>query len=91
MRAEIVLTEDEVRENIPYEIICVTKESSIWNTMRRKRMWKEEFTDAERSAATDIFRKAHSWTLVKGVPDETRMSMKTYKLWQKLGCFCGSL
>lgn len=91
MTMEIVLTADEIRNDIPYAIICTAHDSACWNTMRRKRRWKMEFTEAERNAATEIFRKAHRWFLVTGVPDEVRMRMTTYRLWQKLGAFCGSL
>ena len=90
-RLMIVLDHDEVQNQIPYSLICMTREGSVWNTMRRKRRWKFEFTDAEKEAASKLFRLAHTWTLVKGVPDEVTMSTKTYELWQKLGAFCGSL
>ena len=90
-RLMIVLTGDEVREQIAYAMICETRESSIWNTMRRKRKWKMYFTDAERKAATNLFKLAHTWTLTKGVPNQVMMASSTYDLWQKLEGFCGSL
>ena len=71
--------------------IIAARESSIWNTMRRRRRWKEEFTVQEREACTKLFSQAHTWYLVKGVPKSVTMTMKTYELWQKLGNFCGSL
>lgn len=90
-RLMIVLERDEIQEQLPYSLICMTREGSVWNTMHRKHRWKFEFTDAEKEAATKIFRMAHTWTLVKGVPDEVTMSTKTYQLWQKLGSFCASI
>ena len=90
-RLMIVLERDEIQEQLPYSLICMTREGSVWNTMHRKRRWKFEFTDSEKEAATKIFRQARSWTLVTGVPDEVTMSTKTYQLWQKLGSFCASI
>lgn len=90
-KLEIILSHEEVHANIPYALICMTRYGSCWNTMRRKRRWKMEFTEAEREAASALFSKAQSWTVGRGVPDTVRMSTKTYALWQKLGAFCGSL
>lgn len=85
------LTSEEVHADIPYAMICMTRYGKDWNTMRRKRRWKMEFTEAERGAASAIFSKSHDWTVGRGVPDTVKMTTGTYKLWQKLGCFCGSL
>ena len=90
-KLEIVFDYEEVHKNIPYSLICMTRESSVWGTMRRKRRWAAEFTEEERETAYRLFEQARRWTLVKGVPDTVRMSVKTYELWQKLGNFCGSL
>ena len=87
----IALNRDEIQNQIPYSLICMTREGSVWNTMKRKRRWKFEFTEQERDKAISIFKLSHTWTLVKGVPDEVKMSLNTYDLWQKIGMFCGSL
>ena len=87
----MVLTSEEVHRSIPYSLICMTRYGSSWNTMRRKRRWKMEFTEAEREAASKLFSRSHDWLLGRGVPDEVRMTTETYGLWQKLGNFCGSL
>lgn len=87
----IKLTHDEIQNQILYGVICTTRESSLWNTSRRKKRWALEFTASEREACTRLFRQAYSWYLTKGVPDEVMMSMKTYGLWQKLGYFCATL
>lgn len=60
-------------------------------TMRCKRRWREEFTEAEREKARKLFSRSHDWLLGRGVPDTVQMSVETYQLWQKLGCFCGSI
>lgn len=90
-RLEIVMRYDEIRELIPYSLICTVRESSIWQTARRRRRWLAEFTEKEREAATRIFRSAHLWYLIKGVPEEVRMSTSTFNLWMKIADFCMSL
>lgn len=91
MTFEVILTHEEINRTIPYAVICEARYGSRWDTMHRKRRWKEEFTDAERNAARKLFSKAHLWTLVKGAPEELHMKASTYLLWQKLGDFCASL
>lgn len=88
---EIVMTSMEVSDYIPYCAICTARYGSVWETIRRKRRWKEEFTEEEREAAARLFPRAHDLMLGRGVPDTVRMSTKTYVLWQKLGAFCCSL
>lgn len=87
----IALTHDEVLKNIPFALICETREGARWNTGTRKRRWKEEFSQYDRDVCTRLFRKAKDWTLIHGVPDLVRMDEETYTLWRKLGDFCGSL
>lgn len=91
--AEVLIkfTHDEIQDQIPYALVCETRESSIWGTSRRRRRWMIEFDPSERDACTRLFSMSRTWYLVKGVPDEVMMSMKTYGLWQKLGAFCASL
>lgn len=84
-------SEDEIKHSIPYALICETRESSVWNTMKRKRAWAQQFTDAERDAASRIFSQAHAWTLTTGVPDKVKMSTRTYELWRKIAAFCASI
>lgn len=87
----LTMSSEEVHSDIPYALICMTRYGSSWNTMRRKRRWKMEFTEEERKAASNLFSKAHNWTVGRGVPDEVTMSVSTYRLWQKLGAFCASI
>lgn len=88
---DVILTHNEVNAQIPYALICMTRYGSSWNTGKRRRRWLEEFTEAERVSASRLFSLAHTWTLVKGVPDEVRMSARTLALWLKLGEFCASI
>lgn len=88
---EVVLNRDDVHEQIPYAVICEIRYGSRWDTMRRKRRWMAEFTKEERDATYKLFPKAHNWYVGRGVPDLVRMSLSTYRLWQKLGDFCGTL
>lgn len=87
----IALNREEIQERIPYAIVAETMSSAVWNTMRRKRLTKEFFTDAEMDAIYRLHRQARDWYLYKGVPDEVKMTVKTYCLWQKLANFCCEL
>lgn len=86
------LSRDDIIEKLPYDLICTTRESSVWETGKRKRAWLAQFTPEEREASADIFRRAHSMHLTKGVPENgIVMHQKTYDLWQKIGAFCASI
>jgi len=87
----LTMSSEEVHSDIPYALICMTRYGSGWNTMRRKRLWKAEFSDEEKASASRLFSQSHNWTLGKGVPDKVTMSVSTYRLWQKLGAFCASI
>lgn len=87
----LVMTHEEVNENIAYNLICFTRYGSAWDTGRRRRAWLADFSESEREAAGRLFRMAHNWTVGRGVPDTVQMSRKTFNLWQKLGDFCASI
>ena len=77
------LTVEEVRANIPYDLICMVRYGCTWSSGRRRRAWLADFSESER--------EAHNWTVGRGVPDTVQMSRKTFHLWQKLGDFCASI
>lgn len=91
MELYIELSRDEIREGLPYAIIAETASRAVWNTGRRKRLFKETFTPNQRDTCYRIIRQAHSWHLVKSCPDSVRLLPGTLLLWQKLGNFCASL
>ncbi|MBQ4447476.1 MAG: hypothetical protein II897_04195 [Clostridia bacterium] len=91
MKMMIVLTGDEIKERIAYPLICETRYGSRWDTQRRKRRWTQQFSEKERDKASKLFKLAHKWYLVSGVPEEVTMSIDTLALWQKLEGFCASL
>ena len=91
MRLEIVLDRDEIKAAIPYQMICMTRYGSVWNTIRRKRRWKEHFPGYKGEKANAMCRQSYNWTLKTGVPEQIRMSAATYDLWQELAEFCASL
>lgn len=91
MKVMLVLDHDEICKEIPYALICVAHEGARWNTGRRKRYWKQAFTEQERSASNRLFRQAKSWYLTKGVPESLSLTANTLALWKKLGEFCASL
>ena len=84
----IVMNGDEIRENIPYPVIAETMSCSRWNTGKRKRMMSEQFTDVEINAIYRIHKQARQWYLVKGVPDELKITPHILVLWHKLASFC---
>ena len=91
MKLYISLNHDEIQERIPYPIVAETMSRAIWNTSKRKRLMKQHFTESEIEAIYRLHRQAYSWYLVKGVPDEVKMTLHTYELWQRLANFCCEL
>lgn len=91
MKLYISLNQDEIREQIPFAIIAEAMSGAKWNTGRRRRLMKGLFTEAEIKASYHIHKQAYSWYLVKGVPEEVKMTMNTYRLWHKLAGFCSAL
>lgn len=93
MNAEtyIVFNADEIREHIPFQLVAETMSRSIWDTGRRRRLMKEQFTEAEIDACYKMHRQAREWYLYKGVPEELKLRPKTLELWWKLAKFCMSL
>lgn len=88
MKLYISLTHDEIQEQIPYAVVAETMSGAYWNTGKRKRLMKQYFTESEIEAIYRLHKQAYSWYLVKGVPDEVKMTLNTYKLWHKLADFC---
>lgn len=90
MILEMVLTREEVEENIPYKLICLTRYGNVWDTMRRKLSWNKEFSTLEKEIAEKLFKQSHVW-LVNGIPNTVRMDFQTCGLWHKIAKFCMSL
>lgn len=88
MTLYIALNREEIQERIPYAIVAETMSSSVWNTGKRKRLMKQQFTEAEIEATYRLHKQAYDWYLRKGVPEEIKMTMNTYHLWHKLANFC---
>lgn len=91
MNVMLMLSRDDIQKEIPYGIVCETRESSRWETGRRKRLWNEMFNDKEKEACTRLFRNAKTWYLVKGVPEKLALKPSTLLLWKKLGDFCAAI
>lgn len=92
MEIYLSMTQDEVHDQIPYKLIAETTGSSIWNTGRRRRMWRETFTRHEQQQLSRLKQQAYQWALVKGVPmNGVKMSPNTYDLWIRFADFCMSL
>lgn len=91
MKLYISLDREEIQEQIPYAVVAETMSRSVWNTGRRKRLMKQYFTESEIEASYRLHHQARDWHLYKGVPDEVKMTMQTYYLWQRLASFCAML
>ena len=91
VKTYITLNRDEINQQIPYAVVCEVMSGAKWNTGKRKRLMKERFTEAEREKIYKLHKQARSWHLVKGVPDELKLSVNTLLLWQKLANFCYEL
>lgn len=87
----IVFGREEVQKSISYALICETMYGSRWETGKRRRRWVAEFTENERRACAKLKSQAYDWHLRHGVPDEVKMRVETFALWQKLEAFCASL
>jgi len=85
----VKLTREEVQEKIPYPVICETRYGAMWDTRKVRQRWLAEFDEETRAEAESLFRLAHKWYLVAGVPDVVEMSGRTLALWLRLGEFCG--
>lgn len=88
MKLYLSFNHDEIHEEIPYPIVAETMSSARWNTGKRKRLMKQQFTEAEIEATYRLHKQAYDWHLRKGVPEEVKMTMNTYHLWHKLANFC---
>lgn len=88
IETHIVFTRDEVNSNIPYALVAETMSGSRWGTRKCKQLMKEWFTESEIKRFREFYLQARNWYLIKGVPDEVRMTGKTLALWHKLAEFC---
>ena len=84
----IVMDRDEINQNIPFPVVAEMMSSSRWNTGKRRRMMKQHFTDTEIDAIYRLHKQARNWYLIKGVPDELRITPHILALWHKLAAFC---
>lgn len=91
VKTYIILDREEINKQIPYALVCETMGGARWNTGRRKRMMKEQFTETEIDAIYRLHKQAYNWCFVKGAPDELKIAPYTLILWQKLAAFCCSL
>ena len=86
-KIEMIFTSEEIIKEIPYQFICQTRYSSIWDTMRRKVLWNNVFTEEEKEQVERMFRQTYTWC-TKGITDTVRMDFYTYLLWDKIRKFC---
>ncbi|MBQ6403876.1 MAG: hypothetical protein IJI27_08220 [Oscillospiraceae bacterium] len=87
----IELSNEEIQRNLPYAIIGETASRSVWETGRRKRLFAERFTEAERELCYCIIRDAKKWLLKTGCPESVKMRTTTYAMWWRLAEFCACI
>lgn len=85
------LTAEEVRANIPYDLICMVRYGCTWSSGRCRRAWLADFSESERRPQGGCSAWLTTGTVGRGVPDTVQMSRKTLHLWQKIGDFCASV
>lgn len=88
VKTYMYLDRDEIQKNIPYMLVAETFAREIHKTGRAKRIFNSMFDESEKRKIQEMRRQAYSWALVKGVPDELKLTTKTYFLWHKLAEFC---
>lgn len=87
----IIMNSDEIRDQIPFAVVCETMSGAYWNTGKRRRLMKQWFTETEIDAIYRLHKQARQWHLIKGVPDELRITPHILALWHKLAAFCCEL
>lgn len=89
-RVILMLTREQVEQDIPYKTICAAKNSPLWDSYTCANRWSKEFSGAETTDAEVLFKQADKW-MQNGIPATVRMSEAAFDLWLKLGAFCSSL
>ena len=87
----VTLPRDEIRTQTHYDLIAETMSSHRWQTLKRRNLMAERFTEAEREAIIRMGKQAHQWHLKTGVPEELKMTLHTLYLWRRLANFCFEL
>ena len=87
----VVLTQEEIRKNIPYEHIAKVKTSPKWNKPGRDKKFTEFFPILETSLARVLLNKAVLWSLIGPPERETRFTDHSLMVWKKLALFCATL
>ena len=89
-KTTVILSQEEVKSYIDYQLIYQAMSSSEWDTEKKRTLWNEKFTEAERKSIFEMEKQARKWSL-KNVPDKVDMSLSRLILWKKLEMFCSVL
>lgn len=84
----VILEHDEVHDVLQYQLIASCVGSSSWNSGKINREKEKTFSLSEIEMIKKIYKKAHTWYLITGVPNEVTMSLTEFNLWKKLKDFC---
>ena len=91
MEMMLRLSREEIIKTIPYEIVCETMSSSVWQTGKRTRKMIALFTEKEIEKFGVFHNQARRWMLKTGVPDELVITISDIGLWERLAAFCCEL
>ena len=84
----VILEHDEVHDILQYQLITSCVGSSFWNSGKINREKEKTFSLSEIEMIKKIYKKAHTWYLITGVPNEVIMPLAEFNLWKKLKDFC---
>lgn len=90
MTLEIILTSDEIKQNIPYQAISELRYTGVWDTSKCRRLWDKTFSKEEIEISEKLFRQARRW-YINGVTESARFNFQEYKVLDKLAKLCASV
>lgn len=88
MKTQFVFDKEEIKFQIPYQLVCETFSSSYSNSGSFKRKLKEVFSVGDLEKIKKLVKFSKKWSLIKGVPDVYVCDVHDFNLWKKLEVFC---
>lgn len=87
-KIQLVFDKEEIKLQIPYQLVCETFSSSYSNSGSFKRKLKEVFSVGDLEKIKKLVKFSKKWSLTKGVPDVYVCDVHDFNLWKKLEVFC---
>lgn len=89
VQCALVFDGDYFRRQVCYSVIV-----EMWNKAksgRQRRLYLQEFTEAERKKIATYYARFYRWHLVTGTPDKVSCRLDTLQLLQRAVNFFGSI